>query len=85
MYETVYICISVYIHADLARGYLSHVITPMMLYSVLCWIINLFQIVCFKLKLKLLDISATLDASDMMHDMSHSPLKLFLIHYDMIV
>ena len=36
-----YIC--VYIHADLALGYLSHVMTPM-LYSALCWTINLFQI-----------------------------------------
>ena len=42
--DCVYICICVYIHTDLARGYLSHVITPMMLYSVLCWTINLFQI-----------------------------------------
>ena len=31
--DCVYICICVYIHTDLARGYLSHVITPIRIYT----------------------------------------------------
>ena len=48
-----WLCILIYIYKHMymcvylswpCRGYLSHVITPMILYSVLCWTIDLFQI-----------------------------------------